>query len=454
MARLLSLSTSMFSGVSRRSLLGLIPVLILLIYSNTWDASFHLDDDINIVENRAIQIKTLDLSSLIRAGFQSPLPNRFVANMSFALNYYFGGLHAFGYHWINTLIHLGTAFFLYLFLSQTFSLQRLSRSIPFPGEAAAVAALLWAVHPVQTQSVTYIVQRMTSLSAFFYLLAFILYIQGRKKMEGGRFVSPSRFGYWYFGSGAAALLSLGSKETAITLPMMIVLYDFLFFSGEDREKIKKAVPFYLMLLIGTGVIALLYLWGATGVFGALQKGISKQYGVDYVPWDLRLMTGARVLVYYLSLLLFPHPSRLNLDYDFPLSYSILHPPTTLLSAIALIGSFFLRVVFMEEKAAFCLFLFLVFWKSPARINCSTARSGLRASPLSPFDRLFRRHRPRIAAVGLGRLFGMGRSCCFRFPDRSDLCSCILDIRTQSGLAGGGHPLARYHIEISAESSPL
>lgn len=360
MAGLLSLSTPTVSGfVHRRWLLGLIPILTLLIYSNTWDASFHLDDDINIVGNRAIQIKTLDLSSLIQAGFQSPLPNRFIANMSFALNYYFGDLHVFGYHWVNYLIHLGTAFLLYLFLSQTFSLQRLRRSIPFPGEAAAIAALFWAVHPIQTQSVTYIVQRMTSLSAFFYLLAFVFYIQGRKEAEEGLpSGSPSRFGYWYFGSGLAALLSFGSKETAIALPMMIVLYDFLFFSSDDREKIKKAAPIYLVLLIATGTIALFYLWGATGAFGALQEGILKQYGMGHIPWDIRLMTASRVLIYYLSLLFFPHPSRLNLDYDFPLSYSLWDPPTTFLSAVAVIGIFFFACFSWKRKP---LLTFFVFW---------------------------------------------------------------------------------------------
>jgi tetratricopeptide (TPR) repeat protein len=360
MARLLSLSTPTVSGfIYRRWILGLIPVLTLLIYSNTWDASFHLDDDVNIVENRAIQIKSLDLSSLIRAGFRSPLPNRFVANMSFALNYYFGELHVFGYHWINYLIHLGTAFLLYFFLYQTFSLQRLRRSIPFPGEAAAIASLLWAVHPVQTQSVTYIVQRMTSLSAFFYLLAFVLYIQGRKEMEEGRRLgSRSRLSYWYLGSGIAALLSLGSKETAITLPMMIALYDFLFFCRGDRGKIKKAAPIYLALLVATGAIALFYLWGATGAFGALQEGISKQYGVDQIPWDLRLMTESRVLIYYLSLLFFPHPSRLNLDYDFPLSYSPLNPPTTLLSAITFIAFFVFACCSWKRKP---LLAFFAFW---------------------------------------------------------------------------------------------
>lgn len=344
---------------SRSGFLVLIPLLTLLIYSNTWNASFHLDDDINIVENRAIQIKTLDLSTLLQAGFRSPLPNRFVANITFALNYYFGGLHVSGYHGVNYLIHLGTAFLVFLFLYEIFSCKASRGSVPFPEVAAAMAALLWAVHPIQTQSVTYIVQRMNSLSALFYLLAFILYIQGRKRSEEERpSGSRSKAGYWYLGAAVAALMSLGSKEIAITLPLMIILYDTLFFCGGEGSKIRKAAPAYSALVVATGLFALLYLWGANGTFGPLQDALSKQYGVDYIPWDLRLMTESRVLLYYISLLLFPHPSRLNLDYDFPVSYSLLNPPTTLLSFLTLLGLLSMAALSWKKRP---LLTFFILW---------------------------------------------------------------------------------------------
>ena len=360
MASLSTFPTLIFAVVfSRARLLALIPLLTLLVYSNTWDADFHLDDDINIVENRAIQIKTLDPSTLLQAGFRSPLPNRFVANISFALNYYFGGLHPLGYHWVNYVIHLSTAFLLFIFLYETFSLEALRGSIPFPGEAAAIASLLWAVHPIQTQSVTYIVQRMNSLSALFYLLAFILYIQGRKKGKEKRLPgSPSNAGVWYLGAGAAALMSFGSKEVAITLPAMMILYDSLFFCRGDRGKIWKAAPAYLALVAATGLVAFLYLGGASGSFSAFQDPLSKQYGVDYIPWDLRLMTESRVLIYYLSLLFFPHPSRLNLDYDFPVSDSLLNPPATLLSIVTLIGLFAAACLSWKKRP---LLAFFIFW---------------------------------------------------------------------------------------------
>jgi len=358
MTRLATISTPIFFSLfSRNRLLLLVPILTFLVYSNTWNASFHLDDDINIVENRAIQIKTLDLSTLLQAGFRSPLPSRFIANISFALNYYFGGLHVAGYHWINYLIHLGTAFLLFSFLYETFSLPALRGSVPFPGEAAALAALLWAVHPVQTQTVTYIVQRMTGLSALFYLLAFVLYIQGRKKTEAPS-GSRSNVRSWYLGAAGAAFLSFGSKEIAVTLPVMIILYDALFFCRGERARLKKAAPAYLALLATTGLFVSLCLWWAGGSFGAFQEALSKQYGVDYIPWDVRLLTESRVVVYYLSLLLFPHPARLNLDYDFPVSDSILHPPTTLLSIAAIVGLLSVAAFYWKKRP---LLTFFIFW---------------------------------------------------------------------------------------------
>jgi tetratricopeptide (TPR) repeat protein len=334
-------------------LLFFLPVLVIFIYWNTWEASFHLDDDINIVENHAIHIQSLTPTELIQAGFESPLSNRFVANISLAINYYVGGLHVFGYHVVNFSIHLGTAALVYLFLYSTLTLPIFQKKIFAPQRIAATSALLWAIHPIQTQAVTYIIQRMTSLAAFFYLLAFILYIQGRKKGEPDRPAAR-----WYVGAAAAALFSFGSKEIAVTLPFMVILYDLIFFCRGDRAKTRKAAPAYLLLFFGAGLLGWIYLGGLQGPIEAFTKGVSRQYGVETLPIDVRLMTGSRVIIYYFSLLLFPHPGRLNLDYDFSPSYALLHPPTTLFAILILTG--FLLSAFYNMKRR-PLFSFFVFW---------------------------------------------------------------------------------------------
>ena len=105
---------------------------------------------------------------------------RVFAYFTFALNYYFGGLNVFGYHLVNLLIHIGSGLVLYWFLLLTFRLPSLRErygSAAFP--IALFSSLLFLCHPVQTQSVTYIVQRMTSMAGLFYLLAMVLYVKGR-----------------------------------------------------------------------------------------------------------------------------------------------------------------------------------------------------------------------------------------------------------------------------------
>lgn len=341
------------SFILRGWLLFFIPVLLICIYSNTWNSSFHLDDDINIVENHAIQIRSLSPSALIRAGFESPLPNRFVANISLALNYYTGGLQVLGYHVVNFLIHLANAGLVYLFLYLTLTLPLFQKKISRPGRIAAITALLWAVHPIQTQVVTYIVQRMTALAAFFYLIAFIFYIQGRKARE-----NEKAWAQWYLGAAGAAALGFGSKETVFMFPVMVIFYDILFFCRLNRARIKRAAPVYFLLTIGIAALGLVYLGGVRGPIETFTEGVSRQYGVDTFPLDIRLLTESRVVIYYLSLLLAPHPSRLNLDYDFSPSYTLFDPPTTLLAILSLAG-FLLAALYNAKKRP--LFSFFVLW---------------------------------------------------------------------------------------------
>ncbi|HEY5599815.1 MAG TPA: tetratricopeptide repeat protein, partial [Candidatus Manganitrophaceae bacterium] len=235
------------------------------------------------------------------------------------------------------------------------TLPTLHKTVDSPRRVAAIAALLWATHPIQTEAVTYIIQRMTSLSSFFYLLSFVLYIRGRKAAG----IASSRGGAprWYAGAAAAALFSFGAKEIAATLPIMIILYDLLFFCAGETKKIRKAAPAYLLLLALTGGLAFLYLEGLKAPLEAFQEGMSKQYGIDPYPTNIRLLTESRVLVYYLSLLIFPHPARLNIDHDFPPSSSLWGPPTTLLSIATLGAGFLIALIQMRKRPVFSFFIF-------------------------------------------------------------------------------------------------
>ncbi|MHC4474191.1 MAG: hypothetical protein ACYTEL_01000, partial [Planctomycetota bacterium] len=172
---------AMVSIFNIRRGLKLLPFIILgfVTYSNTIQVPFYVDDLPNIAENPNIRLTKLTFKDLISEGFKTPSFSRPLAKISFALNYYFHQDNVIGYHVINMIIHILTGILLFFFSKTTvcISIRQCSHSsIPEslnPSIMALFAALVWLVHPIHTQSVTYVVQRMNSMSAMFYVLSFL-----------------------------------------------------------------------------------------------------------------------------------------------------------------------------------------------------------------------------------------------------------------------------------------
>lgn len=167
--------------------IAIIAVFGVAAYSNTLNCPFAFDDKPNITENPFLRLIDLDLKS-ITAAAKGPCSHRPISYISFALNYYFGQYDVKGYHIVNIIIHIINGILIYLFASVTLRLAGRSASplmtsahgLAAPQGAfrisaltAMTAALLWLVHPVQIQSVTYIVQRMNSMAAMFYMLSLL-----------------------------------------------------------------------------------------------------------------------------------------------------------------------------------------------------------------------------------------------------------------------------------------
>ncbi len=172
---------------------------------------------------------------------------------------------------------------------------------------------------------TYIVQRVASLGGMFYLLSMVLYIKGR--------LSSGKIRYVYFVSTVLTyLLGVFSKENVALLPLFIALYEFYFFQNLDLSPKGKRVLFFLVgVLVALGAFGLI-LWGKRYLNLIIQ-------GYEYRTFTMgeRVLTQFRVVLYYLTLLIYPHPSRLNLDYDFPISKTIFDPPSTILSILVIAG---------------------------------------------------------------------------------------------------------------------
>lgn len=300
----------------------------ILIYANTFSVPFVFDDVTSIIYEQIAR----DFGQVV--GQQSAYQNRLVTQLSFALNYRLHGFEVAGYHAFNLGVHLGNALLVYwLTLLSLGGLSPRPGSGGPPGDADPVgwvplfAALLFVSHPVQTQAVTYIVQRSVSLATFFYLASLVLYLKARSARAG----EGVGIG-WYAGSVVSAYLAMRAKEIAFTLPVMAALFEFAFFRGEVKRRILYLTPLLLtMALIPLYLIAYGGLQGAEG----LDRVTSMAGSADVSRWDY-LFTQFRVIVTYLRLLVWPVGQ--NFDYDYPL-YRTLFALPVLLSFLALLALF-------------------------------------------------------------------------------------------------------------------
>lgn len=321
-------------------------LVVILIYINTLAGPFIFDDVSNIWENPHIRLTRLSFSDLTDAIVKSRAPNRPVANMTFALNYYIHGYNVVGYHLVNILIHVACGLLLYLLVKTTLSISGLRTPSKYDKWVPFFTALLWMVHPLQTQSVSYIVQRMNSMAAMFYVLSLLLYANFRMATE------QKRKWIWLTGCTLSGILALGTKEIAATLPFFIFLYEWFFFQKLNINWLKRHALTLTTIVILFALVAWFYM-GAN----PLQK-INMSYSIRDFTLGQRLLTELRVVIFYVSLLLWPQPSRLNLDHDFSLSYSLFQPPTTALCLAMIVACIFLAIYLAKRNP---LLSFCVIW---------------------------------------------------------------------------------------------
>lgn len=320
----------------------LIVILGLLIYSNAYHVPFHFDDHPMIKQCESLP-EHFSVSAFLKQ-------NRAVGYLSFVLNYAVHGRSVLGYHVVNIAIHLINALLVYLLVVLSLRTSLLKDSVPNDRACAIalISSLLFVCHPVQTQAVTYIVQRYTSLAAMFYLLTFVLYIKARTSDSKG--ISLIN----YVLSLLSAMLAMKSKEIAFTLPFTIALYEMMFFSGKGWKRPVFLASFLLMLLI----IPL----GLFGVYGLSQDSIRDVEMATRVQTTLSrysyLLTEFSVITTYLRLLILP--VNQNLDYDYPI-YHTLFDPVILVSLLLIMALISVAWRFRRSTGIFRLLSFGIFW---------------------------------------------------------------------------------------------
>jgi tetratricopeptide (TPR) repeat protein len=271
----------------------------LAAYSDSFHGPFIFDDNFYVNVPTAVKLWPI---------WPTLVGSRPVVQASLALNHTLDGASVTGYHLFNLIVHLLAALALFGVVRRTLTLPALADRF---GERIATAlgfcvALLWALHPLQTESVTYIIQRMESLMALFYLLTLYCVI---------RAVTSKRPGAWHVAAVAACGLGMGCKEVMVSAPIVVLLYDRTFSAGSFRDALRRRWGLYL----GLAATWFILVRSVLEAFGPHVTVAGAGFGISSVTPLLYAQSQFGVILHYLRLAFWP--TGLCLDYFWPIARS-------------------------------------------------------------------------------------------------------------------------------------
>ena len=288
--------------------------ITLAVYARGLHAPF-VFDDVAFAESSVVHVTSLaELHALIVA----PGVPRKLTMVTFALNFWVDGLRPLGYHLVNAALHAVAAWLLFLLMRRLLARAADDWWRAHATGISALGVLVWMLHPVQTQAVVYTWQRSTTLCVVCYLGTLLCYVEGRTRETG-------RWRWWLTGVVLAAA-ALAAKEIAATLPAAIWLIERQFLSLGRRSR-----P-WLVLAAVAALVAIAVDYLGPRFVSMIDADFARR---GFTPLE-RLLTESRVIAQYVSLLAFPHPSRLMVDYDVALSRSLWAPPSTALAVSAIV----------------------------------------------------------------------------------------------------------------------
>ncbi len=266
------------------AVVAVIALTTFLAYLRTFSVPLIYDDVESIENNTTIR----HFGSAFFPPTDSTVSGRPLLNVSFALNYWIGGLATRGYHAVNLAIHIWAALILWGIVRRTMD----ESADPFAPLCAFSAVLLWALHPLDSESITYLSQRAESLAGLLYLLVLYCFISGVKS-EGpeGRF--------WFILCVLASFLGVGVKEVIATVPLVVLLYDRTFIAGSFRRAWSKRWTVYMGLGISMVALAVL-VWSTHGRSGTAGFG-------GPVSWWVYGLFQLHAITRYIALAFWPRP---------------------------------------------------------------------------------------------------------------------------------------------------
>lgn len=319
-------------------------ILLCLAYGNSFQGVWVFDDHHDILPNKIVSSFTW--SDFLQQNIVKNL-SRPVAVLSFVLNYRLGGYDIYGYHLFNFAVHYISAIFVFLFVYKTMLLPSLA--VQYRAHAYSIALLtaaFWCTSPLHVTAVTFITQRYTSLAGMFYFITLFFFVQGRTADKKSTAIRQ------YIFCAISAVMAFLSKENAAMLPISVYLYDLLLIRGASRENIYKDAKRVIWPLAGLGLLMVLYL-STTG------------FPLDYAAYTFtlkeRLLTEPRIIFFYLSLLIYPMPSRLTFDHDYVLSTSLFSPWTTTVAISIILSLVVYAFIIVRRRPliAFCILFFFM-----------------------------------------------------------------------------------------------
>ena len=330
------------TGRLRSHLLPLAGILVLsfLAYANTFDVPFQFDDFPAIVNNRTVR----DFSDLVSiASFQ---PTRLVVFWTFAFNFAVNNFSTFHFHTVNLTIHILNGVLVYVLLNQV--QEKTSNQGSSSASATIVAALcafVWVSHPIQTQAVTYICQRITLMGAFFYLAAVVLYLWSRMRNRTSFSVQMAIL--------IPMILGMFSKENTITIPLTFLIAEYVLFKQKPAQILKQVASMPLLFA------SILIVPCTTFFFGNLQLRHIQESSQALSPLGY-FITQPYVLLKYLGIIGLIHPQ--SIEHSIPVFSAFSKEflvPFTVLSAL------FVFAFILKRKYALISFGILFFFSSAA-----------------------------------------------------------------------------------------
>lgn len=313
--------------------MGAVPLTLLLLlwvlYRPAFSAPFYLDTWVHLQDRTNLHVTELSWSSLdqaIRLDYGGAL-YRPLSYLSLALTHYFWGLEPAAYRAGNLIIHWAAALALWFLFVTIFHSPRMQTGAgpPRPSRhiAAFLAVALWALHPVQTNVATYVIQRMAGLAGLFTFLTVALYLRSRLQPPG------RRRRWWGLACGLSFLLGMASKESGAVIVPLCALAEIVWIGDRSANGSRRGAKIW-----GAAACAALLavaLWTGPGLLRWLEGGY-RVFG--FTVWE-RLLTEARIQLSYLLVLFVPDPRLLTLDAQVAVSRSVVHPPATLAALIGL-----------------------------------------------------------------------------------------------------------------------